>query len=206
MPSFEFGDQIAALHGLPVAGVDEVGRGPLAGPVVAGAVVITDQSAFLAKFADVNDSKALSKKHRERLSENLTQSDCVHFAIGEASPQEIDRVNIRNATFLAIERALAALTNKLGCPLSYIVDGNALPAIAMPGAYLVKGDAKSYRIAAASIIAKVYRDNLMESLGRDFPEYNWAANAGYGTKAHIEALVEFGPSPHHRMTFAKVKQ
>jgi ribonuclease HII len=252
MPSFDFGDAVEARYGSPVAGVDEVGRGPLAGPVVAAAVIIMDKSAFLKNFENVNDSKALSKKNREILCARLMECDFVEFAIGEASPEEIDEKNIRNATFIAMTRALTTLHDVISdpqnlcdtfldlCPaaldsrnvphnsrqaplnwqkaslfacerpndapsLSYIVDGNALPTDSFPGQYLVKGDQKSYRIATASIIAKVYRDNLMASLAKEFPQYGWDANAGYGTKQHLDALKEFGPSPYHRKTFTKVK-
>ncbi|MDR0631043.1 MAG: ribonuclease HII [Holosporales bacterium] len=239
MLSFEYGNQLEASFGHVVAGVDEVGRGPLAGPVVACAAAVLDQRTFLENFSDINDSKMLSKKRREQLNEMLKKSDCVRFAIESASPEEIDAQNIRNATFLAMTRALARLDVLLQEEnlrlSSYIVDGNALPTdihipsdapsflrdqsfvasglvprrvsrepYTWPGRCLVKGDAKSYRIATASILAKVYRDKYMAALAPSFPAYGWERNAGYGTAQHLGALKVHGPTLHHRKTFAGV--
>jgi ribonuclease HII len=132
------------------------------------------------------------------------------FAIGSATPEEIDDVNIRNATFLAMTRALdglrALLVGEGGLRISsYVVDGNAIPTDILPGMCIVKGDSKSYRIAAASIVAKVYRDRYMAELSDKFPGYGWEHNAGYGTAKHLEAIKTYGVTPHHRMTFAGVQ-
>ncbi|MDR1208609.1 MAG: ribonuclease HII [Holosporales bacterium] len=208
MLSFGHGDTLEALYGSIVAGVDEVGRGPLAGPVVACAVAVLDKLAFVNEFSNVNDSKLLTKKRREQLYEMFCKCSYVKFAIGSASPEEIDEVNIRNATFLAMTRALDGLQALLHWNnmriSSYIVDGNAIPTDLLPGVSLIKGDSKSYRIAAASIVAKVCRDRYMEELSNNFPEYGWEHNAGYGTAKHLEAIKTCGVTPHHRKTFAGV--
>jgi ribonuclease HII len=210
MLSFDYGDKLEALFSGIVAGIDEVGRGPLAGPVVACAAAVLDKYVFLKKFSDINDSKLITKKRREQLSEMLKESPCAKFAIASASPEEIDEVNIRNATFSAMTRALDELRTLLQEDKmrisSYIVDGNAIPTNTFPGMCLVKGDSKSYRIAAASIVAKVYRDKYMAELSKNFPEYGWEHNAGYGTAKHLSAIKRYGVTPHHRKTFAGVRE
>ncbi len=184
-----------------VAGIDEVGRGPLAGPVVAAAVII-DPACLPAELADqLNDSKKLSAAKRQYLDQ-LVRAHC-RFAIAEASVAEIDRLNILKATFLAMQRAVEGLGTRLDHAL---VDGNRPPPLPCAVTCVVGGDGKSLSIAAASVIAKVYRDRLMRDLDVQFPGYGWAANAGYGTKAHMEALRRLGPTPHHRLSFAPVAQ
>lgn len=190
----------AALGGV-VAGIDEVGRGPLAGPVVAAAIII-DPATLPAELAThLDDSKKLSAKKREHL-DALIRQHC-RFAIAQASVAEIDRLNILKATFLAMARAVDGLGI---VPDHALVDGNRPPPLPCPAHCVIGGDGKSLSIAAASIIAKVHRDRLMAALDLDFPGYGWAANAGYGTKAHMAALKRLGPTPHHRTSFAPVAQ
>jgi len=178
-----------------VAGIDEVGRGPLAGPVTA-AVVVLDPAAIPA---GLNDSKRLSARRRDALLALLV--DRAEVSLGWASVEEIDRLNIRNATFLAMTRALAGLA-----PVDHaLIDGNALPPdLPCPATAIVKGDSKSLSIAAASIAAKVGRDAHMMALSRQFPGYGWERNAGYPTAAHKQALLDIGVSPHHRRSFKPV--
>ncbi len=186
-----------ALGGL-VAGVDEVGRGPLAGPVVAAAVIIRDPALLPDGIAD---SKKLSAARRDALAAAIVAS--CDTAIGMASVAEIDSINILQATWLAMTRAVAGLASSPG---HVLVDGNRLPKWHWPATAIVGGDACSLSIAAASIIAKVHRDGLMCTLDRDCPGYDWARNMGYGTPAHLAALRALGPSLHHRQSFAPVRQ
>ncbi len=179
-----------------VAGVDEVGRGPWAGPVIAAAVILDP-----ANIPDgLNDSKKLSKKRREALLPLL--SDCALIGIGEASVDEIDSINILQASFLAMQRAVSALPE---IPEHLLIDGNKLPQnLPCPATAVIKGDGKSLSIAAASVVAKVARDRIMSELGEAFPAYGWAQNAGYGTAQHRDALDLVGVSPHHRKSFAPI--
>lgn len=188
-----------------VAGIDEVGRGPLAGPVVAAAVVV-DPATLPARLMDeLDDSKKLSAKKREALAALVLES-CA-YGFGEASVAEIDRLNILKATFLAMRRAVAALEARLGRAVDHaLVDGNQVPPLSCPVTCVVGGDGRSLSIAAASVIAKVRRDRLMAELAAQFPGYGWEKNAGYGTAAHMAALREKGPTPHHRTSFAPVAQ
>lgn len=182
---------------LRIAGVDEVGRGPLAGPVTAAAVIL-DPSAIPR---GLRDSKALSPARRQALANEIRAR--AHVGLGYASVAEIDEVNILNATFLAMRRALAALPV---APDYALIDGNRLPpALPHPSETVVKGDARSLSIAAASIVAKVERDAIMAQLSQDYPGYGWQANAGYPTRAHVAALKSLGVSPHHRRSFAPVR-
>jgi ribonuclease HII len=187
-----------ALGGV-VAGIDEVGRGPLAGPVIAGAVIL-DVARLPARLRDgLNDSKVLSRATREALAAALP--DCARIGIGSASVAEIDSLNILRATLLAMGRAV----EDLGVPLGHaLVDGNRPPALPCPVTCVVKGDARSLSIAAASIIAKVRRDALMAELAGAHPGYGWERNAGYGTAEHLAALDRLGPNVHHRRSFAPV--
>ena len=183
-----------------VCGVDEVGRGPLAGPVIAAALIIPANGLENNLEAQINDSKKLSEKQRERLYP-LLAAQCV-FAIGQASVEEIDSLNILHASLLAMTRAVCSLTLT---PDHALIDGNKIPlGLPCPASSLVKGDSKSLSIAGASIIAKVTRDRMMKELHATFPHYGWAKNAGYGTAIHLAALHEHGPTPLHRRSFAPV--
>ncbi len=184
-----------SAHDGPIAGVDEVGRGPLAGPVVAAAVILRRPVAGLA------DSKTLSPRAREQLARELAHSAWI--GLGAASVREIERLDILRASLLAMRRAVARLPLR---PALVLVDGNQDPGLPLPTRCIIKGDAQIPEIAAASIVAKVVRDRLMARLDRRWPGYGFAANAGYGTAAHRRALLEFGVSPHHRRDFAPVRQ
>ena len=191
--------------GARVAGVDEVGRGPLAGPVLAAAVVLPHDERWVGRWLGlVRDSKVLKAARREALAAEICEHALV--GVGEANVAEIDAVNIRNATFLAMRRALAALpVDVQGAVQGVIVDGNArIPELSMRQVTLVQGDAKELAVACASVVAKVARDALMVALGKEYPAYGWARNAGYGTAAHLAALAQFGPTPAHRTSFAPV--
>ena len=196
-PSFELERHIVGI----VAGIDEVGRGPWAGPVVTAAVIIDPALYDSPLFSHINDSKKLSAKRRDTLYEQLLSTPGIHFALGEASVQEIDNINILQATFLAMTRAVEALPIK---PDFALVDGNRAPPLSCPSKPIIKGDQISISIAAASIIAKVTRDRLMADLGQTYPSYGWGNNAGYGTADHQRALREFGVTPHHRRSFAPI--
>lgn len=194
--------EIAAFaEGLaPVAGVDEAGRGPLVGDVVAAACILPDPAPpSLLRLLD--DSKKLSAKARAA-AERAILDTCV-IGIGSASAEEIDRLNILQATFLAMRRALANLPS---APRLVLVDGNRAPGfVGAVERCVIKGDGISSSIAAASIIAKEHRDRMMTDLALLYPEYQFERNAGYGTPAHLEALKRHGPAPVHRMTFAPVR-
>ncbi|PHS26992.1 MAG: ribonuclease HII [Robiginitomaculum sp.] len=179
-----------------VCGVDEVGRGPGAGPVVAAAVILDP-----ARIPPgLNDSKKLSQKYREELFGELVR--CAHFGVGMAEPEEIDRRNILHASMVAMGRAVAALPH---APDHALIDGNRLPKnLPCPAEAIIKGDGKSVSIAAASIIAKVVRDRLMVRADFLYPGYGFAAHKGYLTKVHKAALQSFGPCPLHRFSFAPV--
>lgn len=178
----------------PVAGIDEVGRGPLAGPVCAAAVILNPRRLPQG----VNDSKALSAKAREEAFEKIVESAlAVSFSFVTAA--EIDATNIRCAALLAMARAAAGLAV---APAFAIVDGRDLPQLACGGEAIIKGDAKSLSIAAASVVAKVARDRLMRRLGEEYPAYDFCANVGYATPRHLAAIKAFGPTPHHRRSFA----
>lgn len=188
-----------------VAGIDEVGRGPLAGPVIAAAVIIDPATLPVRLAEELNDSKKLSARKRETLAA-LVLGNCA-YGFGEASVAEIDRMNILKATFLAMSRAAAALTGVLGRPIDHaLVDGNQVPPLPCPVRCVVGGDGLSLSIAAASVIAKVKRDRLMAELAVQFPGYGWEKNAGYGTAVHMEGLRTLGPTPHHRTSFAPIAQ
>lgn len=191
----------------PVAGVDEAGRGPLAGPVVAAALVFRIEKLPKALSGLIDDSKKLTAQARGRAFDELRAQKLIgnlDFALGAASVREVDKLNILAATHLAMRRALARLTTR---PAHALIDGNQAPkGLAIPHECVVGGDAKSLSIAAASICAKVIRDRIMERLALRYPAYGWASNKGYGAQAHIESLVAHGPSPHHRLSFAPLAQ
>lgn len=182
----------------PIAGVDEAGRGPLAGPVVAAAVVLDRKRIPKG----LNDSKQMSEGAREQAYVRILER-ALAWGVGEASVDEIDLVNIRQATHLAMARAVRALSVAANFAL---VDGNDAPALPCRCDTLVEGDAKSVSIAAASIIAKVTRDRMMRALHEQFPGYGWFTNKGYGTEEHLVALNRLGPCVHHRRSFAPVYQ
>jgi ribonuclease HII len=182
----------------PMAGVDEVGRGPLAGPVVAAAVIL-DPGRIIR---GLNDSKRLCAEERERLDDEIRRR-AVCFAVAEASVDEIDRLNILRAALLAMRRAVEALTEQ---PDIVLVDGNQRPELIMPVRMVVGGDAKVRAIAAASIVAKVYRDRLLGGLHGVHPQYGFHDHKGYSTPAHLAALREHGACPHHRRSFAPVRE
>ena len=181
-----------------VAGVDEVGRGPLAGPVVAGAVVLPEKH----EIEGLMDSKKLTKKKREILYP-IILAKALGTGIGIVSVQKIDEINIREATFLAMERALENLPM---VPHSALIDGESLKSQIIPNKGIIKGDDKIDSIKAASIIAKVTRDRIMFHYGKIFPEYGFEQNSGYGTKVHMEALNKYKSTPIHRRTFSPVKK
>ena len=178
-----------------VCGVDEAGRGPLAGPVCAAAVVLPRETVI----EGLNDSKKLTDQKRRALYDVITER-AVAYGIAFASEQEIDEINILQATFLAMERAMQKLTVR---PQLALIDGNRAKDFGLPVRTIVHGDSLSASIAAASILAKVTRDRLMEELDGEYPQYGFAVHKGYGTKRHYEALREFGPCPIHRRTFLK---
>lgn len=178
-----------------ICGIDEVGRGPLAGPVVAGAVILPRDCRILY----VNDSKQLSEKKREELYEIIMEK-AVACAVGYATPERIDEINILRATYEAMREAIGKLTPQ---PQILLNDAVTIPGVNIRQIPIIKGDAKSITIGAASIIAKVTRDRLMVEYDKVFPEYDFAGNKGYGSAAHIEALRKYGPTPIHRRSFIK---
>jgi ribonuclease HII len=197
-PHFRFEKALATQGVWPVAGIDEAGRGPLAGPVSAAAVILDPRK--LPKGLD--DSKKLSAEEREAAFDLIMQR-AVAVGIGLACAHEIDRINIRQATFLAMRRALAALALS---PAHALIDGNAMPDdLCCPAQTIIKGDAKSLSIAAASIVAKVTRDRLMTRLHRSHPQYGFHEHVGYPTPAHLGALATHGPCIFHRRSFAPVR-
>lgn len=196
MPSFRLESQYEGL----VAGVDEAGRGPLAGPVVAAAVIIDRTRAKRRLLSMLNDSKQLDPAERERAYAALRESDAITIGVGAASARMIDRVNVLQANFQAMVRAVRALS---ATPTFALVDGDRLPKhFPCPALAVVKGDAKVYSIAAASIVAKVTRDRIMTLLAQRYPDYCWHQNAGYGTEIHREAIERLGATPHHRLSFS----
>lgn len=189
-------DQIEQQHSFPVAGVDEAGRGPWAGPVVAAAVILD----FERIPKGLNDSKKLSKRARESLFYEIQDTACIGVGVCEA--KEIDELNILAAT----KKAMALAVKKLVLPPSMVlVDGNQLPKWEYPSKAIVGGDASCYSIAAASIIAKVTRDRIMAKLAEEFPHYGWEKNAGYGTKAHQNGIASHGVCDQHRKTYAPIR-
>ena len=180
-----------------IAGVDEVGRGPLAGPVVCAAVIMPlDEESIII---GVDDSKKLSAKKREALAEEIKKR-ALAYTIVEVSEKEIDEINILEATKLGMKRALETLSIT---PETVLTDGNMTLDISFPQRSIIQGDALSYSIGAASIIAKVYRDNRMDEYAKEYPQYAFESNKGYGTAAHIQAIKEYGLCPIHRRTFTK---
>lgn len=178
-----------------ICGIDEVGRGPLAGPVVAGAVILPQDCSILY----LNDSKQLSAKKRDELYD-VIMDNAIAVGIGMASPKRIDEINILQATYEAMREAISKLSV---VPQILLNDAVTIPQVTIPQVPIIKGDAKSVSIAAASIVAKVTRDRMMVEYDKVMPEYGFASNKGYGAAAHIEALKKYGPSPIHRTSFIK---
>ncbi len=176
------------------AGCDEAGRGCLAGPVVAAAVILPDKCSL----PELDDSKKLSEKQRDKLRP-IIEEKALAFAVGIVSPKKIDEINILNASFLAMHLAIDQLKMK---PEFLLIDGNRFnPYKNIPHAWIIKGDGKYKSIAAASVLAKTYRDEIMDKLHKEFPQFNWQKNKGYPTKAHRDAIREFGSCKHHRQSF-----
>ncbi len=196
MPDYSY-EKAAITSGFNIiCGVDEAGRGPLAGPVCAAAVILPTDT----EIDGLNDSKKLSEKKREQLFEVIKEK-AVSYSIAFASVEEIEEVNILEATFIAMNRAVEGLNVK---PDFALIDGNRVPKESkIPCATVVKGDSLSMSIAAASILAKVTRDRLMLGLDAEYPEYNFKKHKGYGTKEHTELIKQYGPSPIHRLSFLK---
>jgi len=195
-PNFELEQAALSRGAFRIAGVDEVGRGPLCGPVTAAAVILNPDDIP----EGLNDSKKMTAKKRDALyDEILAKADC---CIAHATVQEIDEINILRASHLAMTRAIAGLTK---APDHILIDGNMIPkGLTTSAEAVVKGDGRSLSIAAASIIAKVARDRIMGDLAIEFPGYGWEKNAGYGTKQHLEALRALGVTPHHRRSFKPI--
>ena len=176
-----------------ICGIDEAGRGPLAGPVAAGAAILPKDCQILY----LNDSKKLSESRREELFLEIKEK-AIAWSVGIVGPERIDEINILQATYEAMRQAIAKLDP---APQILLNDAVTIPQVAIPQVPIIKGDAKSVSIAAASILAKVTRDHMMEEYDKEYPEYGFAKHKGYGTAAHIAALKEFGPTPIHRRTF-----
>ena len=184
-----------------ICGVDEAGRGPLVGSVIAGAVVLDPNQPIIG----LRDSKKLSTARREQLYAEIMQKARA-WGIGQASPSEIDTLNILQATMLAMRRAIEALSERLGeWPSKALIDGNRCPILPIASEAIIKGDAKEPAISAASIIAKVTRDQQMQALHTQYPQYGFNQHMGYPTDAHMQALKQYGPCEEHRRTFAPVR-
>ena len=193
MPNFEYEKQKIAEGYTLICGCDEAGRGPLCGSVVAAAVILP----LDCEIEGLNDSKKLSEKKREALFDIICER-AIAFGIAEATPEEIDEINILNASMLAMQRAIEKMGVEVDCAL---IDGNRARGFSVPAFPIVKGDAKSASIAAASVLAKTFRDDYMLRLAEEYPMYGWAKNKGYPTKEHRLAVREFGLSPYHRKSF-----
>ena len=197
MPDLELERELIECGSSPVAGIDEAGRGPLAGPVVAAAVILP--CGYSQDFLD--DSKKVSSKRRDVIYEELTRDSQVYWGVAFAEVSEIDELNILRATHTAMKRAALALPVR---PAFCLIDGLDVPGFPLAAKGVVRGDGISLSIAAASIIAKVTRDRRMQELAEEFPVYGFAKHKGYGTQAHMEALREYGPCREHRRSFAPV--
>ena len=193
MDWLEFEKEAAVKGYKAVCGVDEAGRGPLAGPVCAAAVILPENTII----EGVNDSKKLSEKKREALFD-VIKEQALSYSIAFASVEEIEEMNILNATMLAMKRAVEGLDVKADYAM---IDGNRLPNLDIDSEFIIKGDAKSMSIACASILAKVSRDRLLYKYAEEFPEYSFDKHKGYGTKVHVEALKKYGPCKYHRLSF-----
>lgn len=195
MPDYTVENEISAKGYNFICGVDEAGRGPLAGPVCAAAVILKSDT----EIKGLNDSKKLTEAKRESLYKIIIEN-AVSFAVAFSTVEEIENLNILNATFVAMERAVS----KLNIPADFaVIDGNRLPDLSIPALAVVKGDSKSMSVAAASVLAKVTRDRLMLEYDKKYPSYGFAAHKGYGTKAHYEAINKYGITEIHRKSFLK---
>ena len=195
MPDYEYESKASAMGYGNICGVDEAGRGPLAGPVYAAAVILPQGLVI----EGLNDSKKLSEKKRELLYDKVIEN-AIAWSVGVATEQEIDEVNILQATYLAMRRAVEGLEVKAGYAL---IDGNRMPPLSIDGETVIKGDALSMSIAAASIIAKVSRDRFMLEIDEKYPEYQFSKHKGYGTALHYKMIEKYGISPVHRRSFLK---
>jgi ribonuclease HII len=202
---FRFERALLSRGCAPIAGVDEAGRGPLAGPVTAAAVIFPPAwivDGLPRDLRGLNDSKQLTAEEREDYFAVLTSHSEVTFAIASIDNRVIDEINILQATFRAMNQALARLQPE---PAHVLVDGNQISSVRWPQTPVIEGDARSYSIAAASVLAKVTRDRMMVEYDRQWPQYGFAGHKGYGTKEHLAALAAQGPCPLHRMSFAPLK-
>ncbi len=195
MPDYSIENEVQGRGYRYICGVDEAGRGPLAGPVCAAAVILESGT----EIEGLNDSKKLTEKKREQLFE-VIKENAVAYSVAFASVEEIEELNILGATFLAMKRAVEGLSVKADFA---IIDGNRLPDFNIEALTVIKGDAKSMSIAAASVLAKVTRDRLLLQYDKEYPEYKFAAHKGYGTKAHYDAIKTYGITPIHRKSFLK---
>ncbi len=195
MTDFEYENKAREMGYVNICGIDEAGRGPLAGPVCAAAVILPKDKII----EGINDSKKISEKKREKIFEDILKQ-AVSVGIGWASVEEIEKINILNAAMLAMKRAVDDLKTK---PDYVYVDGNTKPTIDIPCEAVVGGDAKIMSVAAASIVAKVSRDRLMRKYAEEYPDYGFEKHKGYGTKAHTEAILQYGTCPLHRPSFLK---
>ena len=203
MPDFTLEDSLLLPVDDYIAGVDEVGRGSLAGPVTAVAAVLDRSRCTVDKLEKIDDSKGISLKNRQIAMVSICEIAII--GVGFASRKEIDHLNILWASMLAMERAVSDLQKSLTQPLAFaLIDGNRLPKLKCPSQAVIKGDSKSFSIAAASIVAKSIRDALMVKMAKRYPEYGWEKNMGYGARAHLEALKNHGVTDQHRRSFRPV--
>ena len=203
MPDFSLEESLGLSTSAVIVGVDEVGRGPLAGPVTAAAVVVDRQKITLDLLTKIDDSKKISQKKHATISKQIESIAII--GIGWASSGEIDQLNILEATMLAMQRAISSLRKQIISDPDYIlIDGNKVPRLDFPSKAIVRGDEKSLSIAAASIVAKNKRDAFMTSLSKLYPGYGWEKNAGYGTGEHLAAIEREGITVHHRRSFKPI--
>tara|TARA_B100000405_G_C16590139_1_gene376480 strand:+ start:31 stop:654 length:624 start_codon:yes stop_codon:yes gene_type:complete len=203
LPDFSLEESLGLSTSAVIVGVDEVGRGPLAGPVTAAAVVVDRQKITLDLLTKIDDSKKISQKKHATISKQIESIAII--GIGWASSGEIDQLNILEATMLAMQRAISSLRKQIISDPDYIlIDGNKVPRLDFPSKAIVRGDEKSLSIAAASIVAKNKRDAFMASLSKLYPGYGWEKNAGYGTGEHLAAIEREGITVHHRRSFKPI--
>ena len=203
MPDFSLEESLGLSTSAVIVGVDEVGRGPLAGPVTAAAVFVDRQKITLDLLTKIDDSKKISQKKHATISKQIESIAII--GIGWASSGEIDQLNILEATMLAMQRAISSLRKQIISDPDYIlIDGNKIPRLDFPSKAIVRGDEKSLSIAAASIVAKSTRDAFMTSLSKLYPAYGWEKNAGYGTHEHLAAIEREGITVHHRRSFKPI--